>query len=209
LQPPDPYSPYAPPAPLYRQNVLVPAGANTGPLVGPGLRNAKLALGIAQVVTGTAAMGLVMAGAIMGSDDGTVLVALGGAVFVVCTVLLFVWAALSLMWVYKFWSWLPPEQRHASLWKRYISPSQATFFMLIPYFGIFWMFVVYLGIADALERMRVAYPTDKPPAKTIALVYIIVPLVFFPAAPLLEYFFCKHVEGMATDMQARMPALPQ
>ena len=26
-------------------------------------------------------------------------------------------------------------------------------------FGIFWMFVIYLGMADALDRMRVEYPT--------------------------------------------------
>lgn len=201
-----PYAPYAPPAPpAYRQNVLVRAGAGTGPVPGTGLRNAKLALGIGQVVTGTAAMGLLVAGALVGADGGGVLVAVGGAALVLCTMLLLAWAALSLLWVHKFWSWLPPEQRHSSVWKRYISPDQATFYMLIPYFGIFWMFVVYLGMADALERMRVAYPTSKPPAKTIALVYVIGPMVFFPAAPFLEYCFCKHVEGMAMDMQAQMP----
>jgi len=203
VQPLHPYAPYAPPA--YRQNVLVPAGAAAGPVPGTGLRNAKLALGIGQVVTGTAAMGLIVAGAVVGADGGGVLAAVGGGVFVLSTMLLLAWAALSLLWVHKFWSWLPPDQRHSGLWKHYISPAQATFFMLIPYFGFFWMFVVYLGMADALERMRVAYPTRKPPAKTIALFYVIGPLVFFPAAPFLEYFFCKHVEGMAMDMQAQMP----
>ena len=201
----DPHAHQALPPPIYRQNVLVPGGASTGPLPGAGLRNTKLALGIAQVLTGTAAVGLVTAGAFVGADGGAMLMAVGGGVLLLCAALLLVWALLSLLWVHKFWSWLPPEQRHASLWKRYISPGEATFFMLIPYFGIFWMFVIYLGMADALERMRVEYPTARPPAKTLALLYVIGPLVFFPAAPLLEYFFCRHVEGMATDMQARMP----
>jgi hypothetical protein len=78
--------------------------------------------------------------------------------------------------------------------------------MLIPMFNIFWTIVLNLGTADILERMRVEYPTDKPPAKTLALITSIVPYVFFPAAPFVDYFFDKHVEGMAADMQAHMNA---
>jgi len=136
--------------------------------------------------------------------DANVLLAAGVALFALSNLLLMAWAALSLVWLHKFWSWIPPEQRHTSMWKKYISPNQAAFFMLIPYFGFYWIFVMNLGIADILERMRVAYPTDKPPAKTIAMLNSIVPLLFFPAAPFLDYVFDKHVEGMAADMQARM-----
>ncbi|CAN5924718.1 hypothetical protein BH11MYX4_BH11MYX4_41680 [soil metagenome] len=205
MQPNDPYAAYAPPAqPLYRQNVFVPQGAGTVPLLGPGIRNVKLALGIAQVVTGTAALVFVIAGGIQGGG-ADVLFAVGGALFLLCNALLMAWAGVSLVWIHRFWSWIPPDQRHTSMWKKYISPNQATFFMLIPYFGFYWIFVMNLGIAEILERMRVAYPTDKPPAKTIALLNSIVPLLFFPAAPFLDYVFDKHVEGMAADMQARMP----
>jgi hypothetical protein len=207
---------YAPPAqspgpnapPLYRQNFFVPPGASTAPLFGPGLRKWKLALGIAQVATMVAGLGLLIGGAVVGPDRdaGAVLMGVGGGFLLLWELLLIAYAVVGLVWTYKFWSWIPPEQRHTSLWKKYISPGQALGFMFIPYFNIFWMFVIYLGIADALERMRVAYPTDKPPAKNIALVRLIVPLVFFPAGPFVDYFFDKHVEGMAADMQARMLA---
>jgi|GEM_PF-1155695 len=196
--------PYAPP--LYRQNVFVPPGASTVPLLGPGLRKAKLALGIGQLLAMFGALGGFIAGAVVGAetDAGGAFMVLGGAGLGLWYLLLLAYGIVGMVWTYKFWSWIPPEQRHTNLWKKYISPGQALGFMFIPYFNIYWMFVVYLGIADILERMRVQYPTDKPPAKTIALLRLIVPLVFFPAAPFLDYYFDRHVEGMAADMQARM-----
>ena len=90
------------------------------------------------------------------------------------------------------------------MWKKYISPGTAIGFMFIPYFNIYWMFVVHLGIADILERMRVQYPTSKPNPKTLAIMTVVIPLVFFPAGPILQYMFAKHVEEMAREMQARM-----
>lgn len=220
-QPHNPYGAYAPPAPqpaappygvphggaqaLYRQNLFVPPGASTAPLLGPGLRKTKLALGVAQTLTAIAATGALIAGLALGPDDGTPMLIAGGAAFGVWYLLLMAYGIVGMVWTYKFWSWIPPEQRHTNLWKKYISPGQALGFMFIPYFNIYWMFVVYLGIADILERMRVVYPTHKPSAKNIALLRLIVPLVFFPAAPFLDYFFDKHVEGMAADMQAQMP----
>jgi len=63
-----------------------------------------------------------------------------------------------------------------------------------------------LGTAEILDRMRVAYPTNRPSAKTIALVMSIVPYVFYPAMPFVDYLFDKHVEGIAADMQAQMSA---
>lgn len=219
MQPHDPYAAYAPPGPaphggypghpgaqpLYRQNVFVPPGASTAPLLGHGLRNAKLAVGIAYLVGGLIGFALFLAGAIMGPQDGGgVLMGVGGGFLFLSYMLLMAWGILGLVWVHKFWSWIPPEQRYTPMWKKYISPGTAVCFALIPYFNIYWMFVLNLGIADILERMRVAYPTDKPPAKNIALINTIVSIVFFPAAPFVDYFYDKHVEGMAADMQARM-----
>lgn len=222
MHPHDPYAAYAPPspaphgypgthpgshsgsAPLYRQNVFVPPGASTAPLLGRGLRNGKLGVGIAYLVAAFIGFGLFMAGALMGQDGGGALMVVGGGFLFLSYMLVMVWGILGLVWIHKFWSWIPPEQRYTPMWKKYISPGAAACFMLIPYFNFYWMFVINLGIADILERMRVAYPTDKPPAKTIALINTIVAIVFFPAAPFLDYFYDKHVEGMAADMQARM-----
>lgn len=209
MQPQHPYAAYAPaPQQLYRQNFFVPPGASTAPLLGSGLRKAKLAIGIAQVVCALAFLGLLATGLAIGpeGDAGTVFLAVSGGFMGLWYLLMLAYGVIGMVWTYKFWSWIPPEQRHTSMWKKYISPGQALGFMFIPYFNLYWMFVIYLGIADVLERMRVAYPTDKGPAKNLALLRLIVPFVFFPAGPFLDYFFDKHVEGMAADMQARMLA---
>ena len=212
-QPHGPYAGYAPPSgpppygaqPLYRQNLFVPPGASTSRLLGPGLRKAKLALGIVQVFCLFVGTALLATGLALGNRDaGEPMAIAGGVLLGLWYMGLFAYGIIGMVWTYKFWSWIPPEQRHTKLWKKYISPAQAVGFLFLPYFNIYWMFVVYLGIADIVERMRVAYPTSKPPAKNVALVRLIVPLVFFPAAPFVDYFFDKHVEGMAHDMQAQM-----
>jgi len=231
MQPHDPYGhgqpyaspaahPYAPPggavtpymhpqgaAPLYRQNVFVPEGARMAPLLGPGLRKSKLVLGILQVLCMLGGVLFFILGAVMSDGgDGGPFMAVGGILFGLWYMLLIAYGIVGMVWTYKFWSWIPPQQRHTNLWKKYISPGQALGFMFIPYFNIYWMFVVYLGIADILERMRVEYPTDKGPAKTLALMRLIVPFVFFPAGPFLDFYFDRHVEGMAADMQRQMAA---
>ncbi len=199
------------PPPYYRQNVFVPPDvlrAGSAPLVGSGLRTTKLVLGIVQTIAILSSIVFWIVGAVLGpqSDAAGLFFGLGGAGFGLWYLLLIAYGIVGMVWMYKFWSWIPPDQRHTPPWKKYISPGMALGYMFIPYFNIYWMFVVYLGIADILERMRVQFPTQRPPAKTLALVRLIVPLVFFPAAPFLDFFFDKHVEGMAADMQAGMDA---
>lgn len=201
------YNPYAAPAPaLYRQNVFVPPGVTAEPLVGPGLRKWKLAAGIAQVVAMVVGFMLIVIGAVMGANDPNppVAIIVGTCILGLWYMLLFAYGILNMVWLYKIWSWIPPEQRHTPMWKKYISPAMLVGFMFIPYFNIYWMFVVYLGIADVLERMRVQYPSSKGPVKTLAILTIVIPMVFFPAGPFLQYMFAKHVEEMANEMQARM-----
>lgn len=205
----DPHPAYAPPQapPVYRQNVFVPPDAVAGPLLGPGLRVAKLVLGILQMVAATTGLVLLVIGAVVGLDDGgqTYLV-IGGSLFALWNLLIIAYAVVTLVWAYKLWSWIPPEHRYTELWKKYISPLQATLFMLIPFFGLFWIVVLNLGIADILDRMRVAYPTKKQSAKTIALINTIVGFVFFPAAPFTDWLFDKHVEELAAEMHVQMTA---
>lgn len=197
------YDPYAPGGPgMYRQNVFVPYGASAGPLVGPTLRKVKLAIGVAQILAMFAGIVLLIAGAAMGDETGGVVTLTGAGLLAAWYLLLFGYAITNMIWLYQFWSWIPPEQRHTNMWKKYISPGTAIGFMFIPYFNIYWMFVVYLGIADIMERLRVQSPCSKGPAKTLALLTIVVPLIFFPAAPLLQYLFAKHVEEMAREMSA-------
>jgi len=189
---------------MYRQNVFVPHGGTAGPLLGPTLRRLKLAAGIGQLLALAVGLTLMIAGAVMGEDEGGAIVIAGMGGLGFCYLLIFVYAIVNAIWIYQFWSWIPPEQRYTSMWKKYISPGAAVGFMFIPGFNLYWMFVVAFGIADIMERLRVQYPSSKGPVMTLAILTIVVPMVFFPAGPFLQYLFAKHVEGMAKEMHARM-----
>jgi hypothetical protein len=199
---PNPYAAGA--GPMYRQNVFVPYGATAGPLVGPTLRKLKLGLGITQIVAMLIGFTMLIVGGAIGQDAGAILALVGTLVLTLWYLLIFGAAIVNVIWLYQYWNWIPPDQRYTSMWKKYISPGTAVGFMFIPYFNIYWMFVVYLGIAEILERMRVQYPASRGPAKNLALMALIVPIVFFPAAPFLQYMFAKHVEEMAGDMHRQM-----
>jgi hypothetical protein len=194
---------------MYRQNVFVPHGASAGPLPAPALRKWKLAAGIGQIVTLLIGTVMFVAGMAIGDDGGGAVAAGGMAFFGLFYLLLLAYGIVNMVWIYKFWSWIPPEQRYTSMWKKYISPGTAVGFMFIPYFNIYWMFVINLGLADIMERLRVQYPSSKGPAKTLAILAIVVPMVFFPAGPFLQYMFAKHLEEMAAEMQARMGGAAQ
>ena len=199
----DPYAPSQ--QMMYRENGFVPHGAVVGPLPNPNFKKAKLALGIAQLVAMLGGIGMIIAAAVM-DDDGAPLAIIGSVGLGLWYLLLVGHFVLTMMWFHAFWSWVPPDQRWTSMWKKYISPGTLVGFMFIPYFNIYWLFVTYLGLADVMERMRVQYPTNKPPAKTLALLTVIGGILFFPAAPFLQYFFQKHLEEMARDMTRTMPA---
>ena len=190
---------------MYRENGFVPFGAVAGPLPNPMYKKVKLALAIAQLVAMLGGIGMMIAGAVV-RDDGAPLALIGGAGLGLWYLLLIGHFVLTMMWFYAFWSWVPPNQRWTSMWKKYMSPGTFIGFMFIPYFNLYWLFVTYLGLADVMERMRVQYPTNKPPAKNLALCAVIGGILFFPAAPFLQYFFQKHLEEMARDMTRSMPA---
>jgi hypothetical protein len=201
---------YAPPAApaLYRQNVYVSPGATVGPVPSPMLRTLKLVAGIGQVVMLCGLIG----GVIVVVTGGQEAAEVGGPIIGICAVLwyafLLAYSISSIVWVYKFWSWIPPQERYTKLWQKYISPGTAAGFMFIPYFNIYWMFVVYLGIGDVFDRLRVAYPAQQESPKKLALAMLIVSLVFFPAAPFMHWLFAKRCEALATEINAKLEMAP-
>ncbi len=205
-------NPYAPPGGdgqgMYRANVFVPPGTTVGAMPSPVLRKLKLACGIAQLIGLFGGIVAFVAAALMNRDgdvdQGQPLFILGAVLLGGWYLALLAYGILNLVWVYQFWSWIPPEQRHTNHWKKYISPGTALGFMFIPYFNIYWMFIIYLGICDAFDRMRVAYPTDKPTPRNLALAMLIVPLFVFPLGPFLHFAFDKRVEELALEMQTRL-----
>lgn len=207
-------NPYAAPNPYNQQveyranaNFFVPPGAMAGSLPTPWLKTGKLVCGITSLVF--ILIGFVMfIGAAATADphgnDPGVLPILGMLVIMLGYFLFFGYAVLNWIWTYQIWSWIPPEERWGGMWKKYISPGTALGFMFIPYFNIYWQFVIYLGIGDIMDRMAVRYPSQEPSVKGFAMVPPILRLVFFPALPIVDYMFAKKVERKATEMMAAM-----
>ncbi len=205
--------PYAAPyahqqAPGYRANVFAPPHARGGPVPSPTIKKIKLACGITQVVTMLFTILFFVIAGIVGGNDAGPFIAIGFLFFMLWEFAMIGYSITNMIWIYKFWTWIPPEQRWGNLWKKYTSPGQAVGFMFIPYFNIYWMFVIYFGICDVFERMRVSYPTDKKSPKDFAIMMLIVSMLFFPAAPFMYYLFAKKCEEIAHDMQARMAVQP-
>ncbi len=136
--------------------------------------------------------------------DGTLMGIGVVGLFAVCF-LLYGQIAAGLVWVYKAWNWLPWDQRYTRNWKGWITPSQAAFFLLIPYFHYYWMFVANTGLCDALDRLRVSYPTSEPAPKNLAIAACICQLCIpFPVAAILWLIFMSKVEKMTREMSQSM-----
>jgi hypothetical protein len=111
----------------------------------------------------------------------------------------------GLVWLYKAWSWLPPDQRYTKHWRGWIQPSQAALMMLIPYFHYYWMFVANCGLCDALDRLRVSYPTRHAAPKSLAIAACCCQFVIpFPVGSILWLVFMGKVERMTREMSASM-----
>lgn len=125
--------------------------------------------------------------------------------FVGLALLLYVQIGLGLGWLYKAWSWLPWDQRYTKHWRNWLTPGQVALMMLIPYFHYYWMFVANTGLCDALDRLRVSYPTSEPAPKTLAIVACVCQLVVpFPVGAIVWIIFMSKVEKMTKEMSVTM-----
>jgi len=119
--------------------------------------------------------------------------------------LLYAQIAAGLTWVYKAWSWLPWDQRYSRNWRGWISPSQAALLLLVPYFHYYWMFVANCGLCDALDRLRVSFPTRHAAPKNLAIAACVCQLVIpFPVGSILWFVFMAKVEQMTREMSETM-----
>jgi hypothetical protein len=136
-------------------------------------------------------------------DDG--LMGIGVLAFLALMFLLYGQIAAGLVWLYKAWSWLPWDQRYTSHWRGWLTPSQVALMLLIPYFHYYWMFVANLGLCEALDRLRVSYPTREAAPKNLAIAACVCQLVIpFPVGSILWLIFMGKVEAMTREMSAAM-----
>lgn len=122
-------------------------------------------------------------------------------VFGVAVVAIYAQSIAGLVWLYKAWSWLPPEERYARRWSSWITPGQAALMLLIPYFQYYWMFVINHGLCDALERMRASRPTAEHAPKELgtaaSIAQILVPI---PLGGILWFLYMRRIERMMRVM---------
>ncbi len=124
-----------------------------------------------------------------------------GVTLVLAIFLLYAQIFIGLFWIYRVWSWLPDDQRWSKHWKGRIDPAMAAGMMLIPYFHYYWMFVIDCGICDAMDRMRVQYPTTRVAPKQLAIAACICQLIIpLPVGSILWLMFMGRIEEMTRDM---------
>ena len=136
-------------------------------------------------------------------DEGLMSIGLVGLAGVV--LLLYAQIAAGLVWIYKAWSWLPWDQRYTKHWRGWITPSQAALMLLLPYFHYYWMFVANIGLCDALDRLRVSYPTREAAPKNLAIAACVCQMVIpFPVGSILWLVFMGKIERMTREMSLAM-----
>lgn len=135
------------------------------------------------------------------------LMSYGLALLFGAVLLLYVQAFVGMAWVYQAWKWLPWDQRYSVHWKGWISPGQAALLLLVPYFQYYWMFIVNPGLCDALDRLRVRYPTTEAAPKTLAIVASMLQIVIpIPVGGICWVLFMSKVEKMSREMSAAAAA---
>lgn len=129
--------------------------------------------------------GSVLAGVADGPDDA---IATIGALLMMCTIpALLAYVVLVLVWIAKSWAMLPPMARTTQN-GRMVSPGQAVGFLFVPFFNLYWYFVVSMGLCDALNRQLAAYGSPKRAPRGLALaasIVQVIPYVNLGLGPLL------------------------
>ena len=207
-----PYSPYATDprtngAPhagqaglIYRAPV---PGQGFAPL-GSGLRTAfTIVVGLAMLAF-VSSIGCMTGAIIMNPDrPNEALMIAFGICLVLAIVLLYAQIFIGLFWIYRVWSWLPEDQRWTKHWKGRIDPAMAAGMMLIPYFHYYWMFVIDCGICDAMDRLRVHFPTTREAPKQLAIAACICQMIVpLPVGSILWVMYMSRIEAMTRDMSA-------
>jgi hypothetical protein len=94
--------------------------------------------------------------------------------------LLFVWLGLS-------WAMIPPAGRRTDS-GRAISPAQAVGYLFIPFYNLYWVFVVSMGLCEALDRQLAAFGVARraPGGLAVAMSIVqVLPCVNLVLGPLL------------------------
>jgi hypothetical protein len=178
----------------------------TGPRPGPALRKWHFGLtlgGMSVMVFAIVFMFIGIAGgAAAGGDEagmGVLVGILGMYAGMFLSMFMLIGAAIAqAVWIYRIWNWLPMDQRRgAAGWTGYISPGAACGFNFIPYFNIYWLFVLNLGLADAMTRTAGSVNVASPINRDSALWAAVLRMVFWPVGIFLQHSLMKNTDNLA------------
>src|SRR5690606_1042796 len=102
-------------------------------------------------------LGGFVAGIADGDETGA---AIGSILTFIGLPLLAVYGVSVLVWIYKSWEMLPPSMRVTN-GGRHVTPGQAVGYLFIPFFNLYWYFVVSAGLCGALNRALAMHGSPK------------------------------------------------
>ncbi len=108
----------------------------------------------------------------------------------------------ALFWQYRAWAGILPEFRRTQSGKM-IAPGEAAGFLIIPYFNLYWMFVISGGIADAANLQAEAYGSPLRVNRSNGTIACIMQLVFPFLAGIFWFRLTREVEACTADARAR------
>jgi hypothetical protein len=171
-------APYAQPGYGYGYGQPAPAASQWGapqPAIDAGGSTLRWFVLGSLIGAGFCAMaGGVLAGVADNPDDAIATV--GGLVTMLAFPALLAYAVLALVWIAKSWGMLPPMARMTQS-GRVVTPGQAVGFLFVPFYNLYWYFVVSMGLCDALNRQLAAYGSPKRAPRGLAMAAAIVQVI--------------------------------
>jgi hypothetical protein len=121
-------------------------------------------------------------------------------------VFLLIARVVALAWLGTAWSTIPDADRLNGRGE-HISVRRAVGRLFVPFYNLYWIFAVHLGLCDALDRLAEWFdvPTRAPRGIAIAAcVCTLVPYASILLSPLLWVTYASSVEAMKNELVERV-----
>lgn len=174
-------------------------GAGPAGAASPGLR--WLILGCFVGAIFFAGLGGGIAAASDGGNDSLAMI--GSIITFISMPLLVTYAISVFVWIHKSWSMLPYEQRVTDGGVR-VTPGSAVGFLFIPFYNLYWYFIISVGLCSAYNRVLASYGSTKRASTglaTTAAILQVIPYVNFIFAPFLWLVFMFNVESAKLEYE--------
>lgn len=168
----------------------------------PKLRPWYLVGAIASASLYMIGLGAMIAAFAIHDEDVSPIVGIAGwAVLMLGALLLNAKLILAMFWLHGAWKWVPPDQRFDKTGKRF--GPDGVFMLLIPYYNLYWMFVINFALCDAMQRMQATARTTETVTRDMvmwACVCEIIPFANFFVSPFLWAKYMRRIDTMHEEI---------